>query len=226
MSRLKGFKHSDKAKQKMSEARKGKPTPWMVGRIVSLETRKKMSETRKGKPSTRRNYKHSEETKRKISIKLKNLPEEIRRKMNESHIGLHHSEETCKKMSNALKGNKRMLGKHHSKEIRRKISESQPKKNAHYNWKGGITPINKEIRASFEYKLWRESVFKRDNFICQWCKKVGGQLNADHIKMFALHPELRFVTDNGRTLCEPCHKWKTRMDYHIYFGKTPELNFV
>jgi len=74
------------------------------------------------------------------------------------------------------------------------------------NWKGGITPINKLIRMSERYKKWRERVFKRDNWTCQICGKVGGKLNADHIKSFALFPKLRFKLSNGRTLCVPCHK--------------------
>lgn len=73
-------------------------------------------------------------------------------------------------------------------------------------WKGGITPIHTKIRHSIEYKLWRESVFKRDNYTCIWCKQIGGILHADHIKPFALFPELRFAIDNGRTLCINCHK--------------------
>jgi hypothetical protein len=75
----------------------------------------------------------------------------------------------------------------------------------HYRWKGGKDSENHKIRQSLEYKLWRRSVFERDNFKCIWCG-VGGKLNADHIKPFALYPELRFAIDNGRTLCVDCHK--------------------
>ena len=78
-------------------------------------------------------------------------------------------------------------------------------------WKGGVTPINQTIRMSLEYKLWRESVFKRDNYTCVWCGAKSGNgkaviLQADHIKPFYLYPELRFAIDNGRTLCKSCHK--------------------
>jgi hypothetical protein len=76
----------------------------------------------------------------------------------------------------------------------------------HHNWKGGITPFRIKIWHSEEYKLWRKAVFERDNFTCIWCGRKGGRLQADHIKPFALFPELRFAIDNGRTLCEECHK--------------------
>ena len=71
------------------------------------------------------------------------------------------------------------------------------------NWKGGITKLSQKIRSSLEYKFWRQSVFKRDCFTCQGCgeqKTVSGKLEADHIKPFALFPELRFEISNGRTL--------------------------
>ena len=85
--------------------------------------------------------------------------------------------------------------------IKEKISGSN-----NYNWKGGITPINTQIRKSTEYKLWRTLVFERDSWTCVWCKQVGCKIEADHIKPFSQFPELRFDIDNGRTLCVTCHK--------------------
>ena len=61
-------------------------------------------------------------------------------------------------------------------------------------------------RNTKEYSEWRESVYKRDKYTCQICKKVGGNLNAHHIKEYAKFPELRFEIDNGITLCEECHR--------------------
>lgn len=76
----------------------------------------------------------------------------------------------------------------------------------------GKTPESKKIRTSKEYKLWRTSVFERDNYTCLDCgiKNHEGlghrvELNADHIKSFAHFPELRFDINNGRTLCRECH---------------------
>lgn len=89
-------------------------------------------------------------------------------------------------------------------EERRALSEAR-KGDKWYTWKGGVTPIHKALRCSLEYKLWRESVFKRDDWTCQFCKVKGGTLHADHIKPFAYYPELRFDINNGRTLCKACH---------------------
>jgi hypothetical protein len=145
--------------------------------------------------------------------------------------GKHWSMEVRQKMSQAAKGRpswKKGLKNIMPEEEKRRLVASLKKfyqDNPHKRleisnrmkgsknvlWKGGITPINTKIRMSLEYKLWREAVFKRDNWTCIWCgarSKVGEkvEIQADHIKPFAKYPELRFSIDNGRTLCRPCHK--------------------
>ncbi|KKL86819.1 hypothetical protein LCGC14_1940940 [marine sediment metagenome] len=82
-----------------------------------------------------------------------------------------------------------------------------------------ITALDKLIRNSSMYKIWREYVFERDDYTCQMCKKRGGTLRADHIKQFAsilIENDVKTFEDalncvtlwdvrNGRTLCEQCH---------------------
>jgi len=57
-----------------------------------------------------------------------------------------------------------------------------------------------------EYYQWRNSVFARDNYTCQHCGVVGGDLNAHHIKPYAKFKELRTDVNNGITLCQTCHR--------------------
>lgn len=123
------------------------------------------------------------------------------------------SEETKQKISISNKGKKKIFSQQHKDNIRKSLALDARKKLSDIHkgaknsqWKGGVTPINHAIRMSAEYKLWRISVFTRDNYTCIWCGQVGNTLNADHIKPFAFFPELRFAIDNGRTLCVPCHK--------------------
>lgn len=65
-----------------------------IGKHHSEEARKKISETKKGR-------KLSEEVRRRISEGHKNINEETRQKLIESHKGKYHSEETKRKMSEA-----------------------------------------------------------------------------------------------------------------------------
>lgn len=195
----KGYKVTEEVRRKMSKAHTGKKRPpfsdeWrknisngQKGRKHphSEETKLRISLAKKGKPNLKkRGTKHTEETKRKISIAKKGvkLSLEARKNIGLGHFGLKRSIETRKKLSEA------------------KMGEKNPQ------WKGGVKSFNQKIRASLEYKLWREAVFVRDNWTCVWCLQRGGELHADHIKPFAYYPELRFAIDNGRILCVSCHR--------------------
>lgn len=90
----------------------------------------------------------------------------------------------------------------------------------HYNWKGGITRFNKELRNFVKHIGWTESVFRRDSYTCIKCGTRGGHLVAHHIlplsfirDKFKLETtkdvekcELVYDISNGITLCRKCHK--------------------
>jgi 5-methylcytosine-specific restriction endonuclease McrA len=77
----------------------------------------------------------------------------------------------------------------------------------HYNWQGGKTKKSLQIIHSFEYRMFRKSIFKRDNYTCVLCSdNRGGNLQVDHIKPRSLFPDLIFDEENCRTLCISCHK--------------------
>ena len=158
--------------------------------------------------------------------KNKKLSKEHKRKIKENHskvwLGKKHSEETKKKISemnkgrklseetrNKMKGNKNCLGYKHSKESRKKASESHKKRvrdGQCHLYKGEISFLLEKIRKGIEYRLWREAVFARDNWICQKCLVKGGELHPHHIRNFAEEKDLRFAIDNGITFCRYCHK--------------------
>jgi hypothetical protein len=102
---MKGRKHSEETKKKISEAVLGEKNHnyGKKGKPMSEETKKKLLEAKLGK-------KHSEETKQKISEanKGKKHSEESKRKMSEAKLGKPNpmSEETKKKISEAHKGKK------------------------------------------------------------------------------------------------------------------------
>jgi len=144
------------------------------------------------------------------------VPENIRDKISKSMQGGNstsfkkgHKTNLGKRFPKKKYPNAGMRNREHTEKTKEKIRKGNLGKHSGENnpfWKGGITPLRRRIYVSSEYKKWRKLVFERDNYTCQECGKVGGKLNADHIKPFSLFPELRFVVSNGRTLCEKCHK--------------------
>jgi hypothetical protein len=223
-----GKKHSEETKNKQSKTHKERGTgKWMKGRHPSEETRKKIGDSNIGRPNGMLGKKHTEEWKRKMSLKMK---------------GRKHSEETKLKMSLAQKGTKRikftpercaalsrrMKGRVFSKESIQKMREAQIGKmtgaKCHF-WKGGISDLNVKIRGHWKYRQWRSDVFTRDNFICQQCgirsgcghtvffeahhlKSLASIIEDNNIKTIedAINCEELWNINNGITLCAECHR--------------------
>ena len=107
----------------------------------------------------------------------------------------------------------------------------------------GRTPLIKMLRRTEEYKTWRTEVFKRDNYRCQECFQLGGDLEVHHVKEFSnIFTEflyqynqfspiddketlLRLATkyipfwelNNGQTLCKNCHNKTKKGVYNGIF---------
>jgi hypothetical protein len=220
---LTGIKRSDETRQKMSIARRvenlSEATRAKYSAAnrtrgpISDETRKRLSDSHKGIiPSEETRQKRSKAMK---GIKRKPHTAETREKIRLVLTGKKLSEETKEKCRVASKGNKYAVGYRHTEEEKKKISAASKRFSGPLssNWQGGVTPENNRIRHTIEMRLWRESVFSRDNFTCQKCGKRGSKLHSHHILSFAEHPTVRSAIDNGITLCQDCHK-----KFHRLYG--------
>lgn len=225
-----GYKHTEETKRKISRNN----ARYFLGKKHTKDAKRKMSESRIGK-------KPSEETRRKMSEAhmgcagywkgKKRLPFtlEHKRKISESHIGIGHTESTKQKIAEFTRL------QWSNDDYRKKMSEIRSgcvpwnkglkniktSKENHWNWKGGISPLNTRIRTSFEYRQWRSDVFTRDDFTCQECDRRGGMLHAHHhITSFSDILILNDITtleqaldcaelwniNNGITYCKNCHE--------------------
>ena len=58
------------------------------------------------------------------------------------------------------------------------------------------------------YKRARAAALKRDEYLCQYCKRYGRMRQATithHIKPVEIAPELAYSADNLVSLCMSCH---------------------
>ena len=183
----KGYKHTEISKKNMSKGR--------------LKMKEKLG------------YINSSITREKISKKLKLIGRIPKSAFKKGHITWNKGI----KMGINLAHSIRMKNRKVSVKTRKKMRESQLKRvqlGQHNNYKGDITPINEKIRKSIEIKLWRKSVFERDNFTCQKYGIKGGELQSHHINNFADFPELQTSINNGITLSEKAHR-----EFHKKYGR-------
>jgi len=158
---------------------------------------------------------------------------EFSEKMRLIRLGKKMSEDTKLKIGIKMKGRSSWVGKHHSLETKIKLSKIRKGMKCFF-WKGGVSNNNRTIRHqfmdTFEYKLWRASVFQRDNYTCVWCGLKHGwnkeqkrkiDIQADHIQPYLTNPELRLAIDNGRTLCKECHIKRHKKSSPVYRQSDP-----
>ena len=72
-------------------------------------------------------------------------------------------------------------------------------------WAGGTCSERQIAMRRVEYKIWRQTVFKRDGFACAICASTD-KIEANHIYRWKTHPEKRYDVSNGITLCASHHK--------------------
>ena len=161
--------------------------------------------------------------------KKKPQSEDTKKKISRTLMGHKISEKVRKTLAEKTPFKKGHIpwnkGKNWPEEMKKRISETNKNKKIeptvkfigfgvnHPRWKGGIGSENNRIRGRIEFRLWRESVFARDNWTCQKTGVKGGKLNSNHIKNFSQYPELRFAIDNGITLSDNSHR-----EFHKKYG--------
>lgn len=184
--RKKGFKLSKETKIKMSESKKGIR--------FSKQHRENISKSKKGiKPNLSKEQKEKQRQRMLGNSLAKGYS---------YHKGKKFSEETKRKMSKNSRMTRLEERKKHSAKLQGISIEE---------WKGFKNTLNKRLRLSSKWKIWREVIFLRDNFTCQntncsFCKnKIGVLLHPHHIKLLSEYPELTFNINNGITYCAEFH---------------------
>lgn len=62
-----------------------------------------------------------------------------------------------------------------------------------------------QTRSIKEMDLWRKLVYKKFDRVCQKCNKKC-KVHAHHIFNWSKYTNLRFIVENGITLCNSCHR--------------------
>lgn len=189
-----GKEHSEETRKKQSDA--------LMGHEVSKEARQKLSSFRTG-------IKLSEE--HKLAIGKGGLGKkrsiEFSQNLSKRMTGIPKSESHKQHLSKSKMGvpNEKLKGRKHSEEWTRKNREANIGKHAgdkNPAWKGGKS--FEEYPQEWTDDL-KNSIRKRDNFICQLCgksqQKNGKKLDVHHINYIKtdLNP------NNLISLCVSCH---------------------
>ena len=159
-------------------------------------------------------YKKTKEMKTGKHMLGRKLSKETRDKMSVFHSNRKCSEETKKKMSKSHKG------KVFSAEHKSKISKTH-KGEKHPNWQGGKSF---ELYSTDWADDLRESIRKRDNYVCRECGIHQDELDGLHKKLDVHHIDYNkhnLSPENLVTLCKSCHA-KTNFNRDFWFNKLKE----
>lgn len=210
----KGYKVSDETKRKISLANKGKKrTPEQLARMSLVSTGRKHTPETKAKmaeAARRRDLSTFIEGGKRTRFQ-KGQPSSEKQKAaarayNASRIGpmngKHHTEETRRKITQALIGNQYSLGRRESESTRLKKRLARlGKKNP--AWIDGRTYMayTREFQERIRYEIKR-----RDNYICQDCGKpepeLTAPLNVHHVDTDRQNNDHA----NLVSLCDSCHR--------------------
>ena len=83
----------------------------------------------------------------------------------------------------------------------------------HPRYNPNLTDEERFNKRGHEHIMWSQQVLSDDNYTCQICNQLRGNLNAHHLNGWNAFPEQRFDLDNGVTLCTDCHK-----EFHSEYG--------
>ena len=174
-------------------------------------------------------YKVKQETKDKISQK------------NLGHIVIQETKDKISQSSKGRISPCGMLGKKFSEATKKKMSDVKKGKiplnvlrgefsgEKNYNWGKDMSGKNNgrwiedrtllkrfndtaKDRRSYAYSNWRHQIKIRDNFKCRMDNTdCSGRLEVHHILGYTEHPELRYIINNGITLCH-FHHPRTRSE--------------
>lgn len=223
-----GKVHSEETKKRMSESHKKQFSDpefkerhrlSLLGRVVTEETRKKIRESNIGKTRDTISKKRMSDSanKRWSQIEQRDIA-----RLNQLKFILNNPEHL-----EFLR--KAMTGRKHSVESRKKMGLKTKGEN-NPRWNGDITSFRKQIHECFRMVVWRESVFKRDNY-ADWFSGVSGTasdpIEAHHVvRLSALLKKynIRSLEDaevceelwdaaNGITLLKSSHRM-----YHSLWG--------
>ena len=162
-----------------------------------------------GKPSPTKGIKWSLENRLKLSKAMMGriVSPETRDKIRQAHLGMKPSAETLLKLSTSHLGqipwNKGKKGVYSEEALNCMRTSDYIK----HKQKNAVYPDNFKFYSSHEWRLVRNTVYNRDKYICQECKKLCSvNYGADKICCHHINYNINdCAMSNLITLCTSCH---------------------